>query len=88
MQEAEKLIQDRKVDGIVRLSQDLNRQLSSGGASVQLIVRGVDANRGRFIQGYAEGALAQWTRQRAISEAVPAVGSARLPIQDVVQPGR
>ena len=78
MQEAEKLIQDRKVDGIVRLSQDFDRQLSSGGASVQLIVRGVDANRGRFIQGYAEGALAQWTRQRAISEAVPAVGSARL----------
>ena len=57
MQEAVKLMQDQKVDGIVRLSQDFDRQLASGGASVQLIVRGVDANRGRFIQGYAQGAL-------------------------------
>jgi len=78
MQEAAKLMQDRKVDGIVRLSQDFDRQLASGGASVQLIVRGVDANRGRFIQGYAQGALSQWTNQRAISKASPSMGSVRL----------
>ena len=78
MQEAVKLIRDQKVDGIVRLSQDFDRQLASGSAPVQLIVRGVDANRGRFIQGYAQGALQQWTNQRAISEAAPSVGSARL----------
>jgi ABC-2 type transport system permease protein len=78
MQEAVKLIRDLKVDGIVRLSQDFDRQLASGGASVQLIVRGVDANRARFIQGYARGALSQWTDHRAVSEALPSVGSARL----------
>ncbi len=78
MQEAVKLIRDLKVDGIVRLSQDFDRQLASGGASVQLIVRGVDANRARFIQGYVRGALSQWTDQRAVSEAVPSVGSVRL----------
>jgi ABC-2 type transport system permease protein len=78
MQEAVKLIRDQKVDGIVRLSQDFDRQLASGSASVQLIVRGVDANRGRFIQGYSQGALQQWTNQRAVSEAAPSVGSARL----------
>jgi len=78
MQEAAKLMQDRKVDGIVRLSQDFDRQLASGGASFQLIVRGVDANRGRFIQGYAQGALSQWTNQRAISKASPSIGSVRL----------
>jgi ABC-2 type transport system permease protein len=78
MQEAEKLIRDHEVDGIVRLSQDFDRQLASGSAPVQLIVRGVDANRGRFIQGYAQGALQQWTNQRAISKAAPSVGSARL----------
>ncbi len=78
MQEAERLIRGREVDGIVRLSQDFDRQLASGGAAVQLIVRGVDANRARFIQGYAQGALAQWTNQRAISEAVTPVGSARI----------
>jgi ABC-2 type transport system permease protein len=78
MQEAEKLIRDHEVDGIVRLSQDFDRQLASGSAPVQLIVRGVDANRGRFIQGYAQGALQQWTNQRAVSQAAPSVGSARL----------
>ncbi len=78
MQAAVKLMRDQEVDGIVRLSQDFDRQLASGGASVQLIVRGGDANRARFIQGYAQGALTQWTNQRAISEAVPSVGSARL----------
>ena len=78
MQEAEKLIRDHEVDGIVRLSQDFDRQLASGSAPVQLIVRGVDANRGRFIQGYAQGALQQWTNQRAVSQASPSVGTARL----------
>ena len=78
IQEAVKLVRDQKVDGIVRLSQDFDRQLASGGASVQLIVRGVNANRGRFIQGYAQGALGQWMSQRAISQAAPSVGSARL----------
>jgi ABC-2 type transport system permease protein len=78
MQEAVKLMRDHEVDGIVRLSQDFDRQLASGSASVQLIVQGVDANRGRFIQGYAQGALQQWTNQRAVSEAAPSVGSARL----------
>ncbi len=78
MQEAVKLIRDQKVDGIVHLSQDFDRQLASGSASVQLIVRGVDANRGRFIQGYAQGALGQWMNQRAISQAAPSGGSARL----------
>ncbi len=78
MQEAVKMIRDLKVDGIVRLSQDFDRQLATGGSSVQLIVRGVDANRGRFIQGYARGALQQWTNQKAVSEAAPSVGSVRL----------
>jgi ABC-2 type transport system permease protein len=78
MQEAAQLVQDHKVDGIARLSQDFDRQLATGGASFQLIVRGVDANRGRFIQGYAQGALQQWTNQRAVSEAVPSAGSVRL----------
>jgi len=78
MQEAVRLMQAQKVDGILRLSQDFDRQLASDGASVQLIVRGVDANRARFIQGYAHGALEQWTNQRAISQAAQSVGSARL----------
>ncbi|SPF51659.1 ABC-2 [Syntrophobacter sp. SbD1] len=78
MHEAVKLIRAHKVDGIMHLSQDFDRQLSSGSAPVQLIVRGVDANRGRFIQGYAHGAIAQWTNQRAIGKAGPSVGPVQL----------
>jgi ABC-2 type transport system permease protein len=79
LQEAVRMVRERKVDGIVHLPQDFDRNLSaSDGASVQLIVRGVDANRARFIQGYAEGALGQWMSQREISEAAPSGGSARL----------
>jgi ABC-2 type transport system permease protein len=78
MQEAQKLIRDLKVDGIVRLSQDFDRQLAAGSASVQLVVRGVDANRGRFIQGYAQAALGQWISQRAVTGAGASGGSVRL----------
>jgi ABC-2 type transport system permease protein len=80
MQEAVELIRALKVDGIVRLSQDFGRQLALSDASVQLIVRGVDANRARFIQGYALGALAQWTNQKTVSQARASttVGFARL----------
>jgi len=78
MQEAEKLLRDLGVDGIVRLSQDFDRQLAWGGAPVQLIVRGVDANRGRFIQGYVQGALGKWMDQRQITRAGPSGGPVRL----------
>jgi ABC-2 type transport system permease protein len=65
MQEAESLMKARAVDGVVRLSQDFDRNLSSGASPVQVIVRGVDANRGRFIEGYVQGAVGQWMEQRA-----------------------
>ena len=78
MQEAVKLMGNQDVDGIVRLSQDFDRQLAWGDAPVQVIVRGVDANRARFIQGYAQGAFGQWMDQRKIALAQPSVGSARL----------
>ena len=65
MQEAVALMQNRKVDGIVRLSHDFDRTAASGAASVQVIVRGVDANRGRFIEGYVQGSIGQWMEQNA-----------------------
>jgi ABC-2 type transport system permease protein len=78
MQEAARLVQDSKVDGIVHLAQDFDRQLALGGAPVQLIVRGVDANRARFIQGYAMGAFAQWMSMRQLTHASPSEGTLRL----------
>jgi ABC-2 type transport system permease protein len=65
MREAERLMLARKVDGIVRLRPDFSRRLERGDAEVQLLVHGIDANRARIIQNYAQGAVGIWAAQRA-----------------------
>lgn len=71
--EAERLMMDREVDGIVRVRSDFSRQLSSGAASIQLLVNGVDANRARVMLAYAQGAIGQW-QARALAAGQPADG--------------
>src|SRR5579872_873558 len=65
MQEARELMIDRRVVGIVRIRPDFNRNLVLGNAEVQLLIHATDANRARIIQGYAEGAVGQWSARRA-----------------------
>lgn len=65
MARAEELMLARKVDGIIRIRPDFARNLTVGGAEVQILVHGVDANRARIIQNYAQGAVGQWTARRA-----------------------
>ena len=60
MVEAEELMLQRKVDGIVRLRPDFARRLAAGDAQVQVVVYGGDANRARTIEAYAQGAVAEW----------------------------
>jgi ABC-2 type transport system permease protein len=67
MAEAEELMLERKVDGIVRLRPDFARQLAAGNAQVQVLVYGGDANRGRAIEAYAQGAVGEWTAHRMSS---------------------
>lgn len=64
MRDAEQLMLARKVDGIVRLRPDFSRRLAQGDADVQLLVHGIDANRARIIQSYAQGALGAWAARR------------------------
>lgn len=59
MHDAEKLMRERKVDGIVRVPADFSRALAAGNARVQLIVHGADAGRATIIQAYVSGALGQ-----------------------------
>lgn len=59
MHEAEELMRERKVDGIVRIPGDFSRALAAGNARVQLIVHGADAGRASIILAYVSGALAQ-----------------------------
>jgi len=64
MPEAEQLMMDRKVDGIVRIRPDFARHLALGDAEVQVLVHGTDANRARIIQVYALATVGQWAARR------------------------
>ncbi len=70
MPQAERLLLQQKVDGIIRIRSDFARRLSLGDAGVQVLVYGTDANRARIIEAYAEGALAQFAARRA-AEGIP-----------------
>jgi ABC-2 type transport system permease protein len=66
MSRARELMLQRKVDAIIRLRPDFARRLSAGDAEVQVLVHGIDANHGRIVQRYAQGAVALWiARQNA-----------------------
>jgi ABC-2 type transport system permease protein len=62
---ARKIMFARDVDGIVRIRSNFARNVALENAEVQIVVRGDDANQARLVQGYAEGAVAQWAARRA-----------------------
>jgi ABC-2 type transport system permease protein len=65
LHQAEAALMAGDVKAIVVLRQDFARRLrQADGAPIQLIVNGVDANTGRIISGYVEGAWGTWLQQR------------------------
>ena len=69
MDEAIAALIGRRVDGIVRLAQDFDRQMRlPAGAFIQVNVNGIDANNGRLIMGYIEGVWGNWLSHLARSE--------------------
>lgn len=76
MPQAEELMLERRIDGIVRLRSDFARHLSAGSADVQILVHGSDANRARIIETYAQGAINHWAEQRAAEGSAPVTGAA------------
>jgi ABC-2 type transport system permease protein len=66
--DARRALQQREVQGIVRLRGDFaDRLVRPGDASIQVIVNGVDANTARIVQGYVEGVLGKWLEHRTAS---------------------
>jgi ABC-2 type transport system permease protein len=65
MHDAQQLMLERKVDGIIRIPADFSRSLNAGGATVQVLVHGADASRASIIMNYANSALAQWSQRQA-----------------------
>ena len=71
---AEKLLDERKVDGIIHIRGDFSQALHNAEqAPVQLIVNGIDANRARLIQGYVHNIIRKYSVLReSRGEPVPA----------------
>ena len=68
LREAEEALLDRRVLAIVHLRSDFARQLRQpGGAPIQVIVNGVDANTGRLILGYVQGVWQKWLQREALA---------------------
>lgn len=65
MHDAEQLMLERKVDGIVRIPSDFTRSLNAGDARVQVLVHGADASRASIIMNYAGSTLSQWSARQA-----------------------
>jgi ABC-2 type transport system permease protein len=78
MPQAQELMLTRKVDAIVRLRPDFTRRLNLGGAEVQVLLHGTDANRARIIQNYVNGAVAQWAARSAAEGKIMPVGPISL----------
>jgi ABC-2 type transport system permease protein len=78
MRQAEEALMHHRVDGIIGLRAKFSRDLQRpGGAAVQVILNGVDANTARLVSGYVEGAWLNWMEQRSLSLGNPLT----LPIQ-------
>jgi len=69
MEEAQRLMRSGKVEAIVYLQSDFSRRLAAADATIQVLVNGVDANRARVLESFAQGAIAQWSNKRAASGA-------------------
>jgi len=78
MPQARELMLQRKVDGIVRVRPDFVRRLGLGDAEAQVLVYGIDANKARIIESYAQGAIAQWAARRTAEGFEAAAGGSAV----------
>jgi ABC-2 type transport system permease protein len=75
---AERLLLARRLDGIVRVRHEFSRDLARGGARVQVIVNGTDANTARIVQGYGEAAASQLAIRGAAEQGAAPAGAAEV----------
>ncbi len=68
MPAAQQLMNERKVDGVVRIRQNFSRQLAFNNAEAEVLVHGSDANYARIVEGYAQGAVSQSLMRKRAEE--------------------
>ncbi len=72
IQPAEQALRHHDIDGIVWLRSDFSHRLHAGpGATVGVIVNGVDANQARITEGYILGAWQTWLNHYAERRGLP-----------------
>ena len=72
IQEAERALGQRRVDGIVWLRADFTDRLLSGrDAPISVVVDGVNANQARVFEGYLQGVWRRWLERYAASRGMP-----------------
>jgi ABC-2 type transport system permease protein len=58
-----------RINAVIVLRQDFARRLrQTGGAPIQLVVNGVDANTARIVEGYVTGAWGKWLEHTALQQ--------------------
>ena len=76
---AKELLLARRVDAIVHLREDFSQKLRRpGGATIQVVINGVDANNARIVNGYIEGAYGTWLEDRAEERGEPTAAAVKL----------
>jgi len=69
---ARQALMARRVDAILHLREDFSKDLRrTGGATIQLIVNGVDANSARIVTGYVNGVYAKWLEHETTNAGQP-----------------
>lgn len=65
-------LRERTVSGLVVLPTDFARRLKGeGGAPIQVIVNGVDANSARLLEGYVQGVWGNWLQRELTAQGWP-----------------
>lgn len=78
-QAARAALADHRVDAMVVLGDEFSRRLlEPGGAPIQLVVNGVDANTARLAAGYVQGVWENWLERSARERGVEFRPPARL----------
>jgi len=80
MHDAELLMRERRVDGIVRVPGDFSRRLAGGDARIQVLVHGADAGRASIVLRYATAALQQ-NAQRQADRGQPVAAIGRVSVE-------
>jgi ABC-2 type transport system permease protein len=72
LQAGREAMRARTVNGLVVLSADFARRLKGeGGAPIQVIVNGVDANSARLLEGYVQGVWGNWLQRELAAQGRP-----------------